>query len=77
MTAETTKLASWWTEWRAAVIVAFVALVAAGAWGLAAHANQQRESDQRSDEYYCTLSDVGPLDRAPKTGELCADLVDY
>lgn len=59
----------------AVIVVAF--LVVAGAWMLIAQAAQERASDRRSDEYYCTMSGIGPLDRAPATGELCADLRDY
>lgn len=35
----------------------------------------QRAHDRLSDAYYCTLSGVGPMDHAPKTGALCADLL--
>lgn len=29
---------------------------------------------ERVDGYYCTLEGVGPFDRAPETGKLCAEL---
>lgn len=56
-------------------------IVAVGAALLAAIAiylfvqNQSRAADDRqSDVYYCTLEGIGPFDRAPNSGELCADL---
>jgi hypothetical protein len=36
--------------------------------------SQARERDRLTDEFYCTLSGVGPLDRGPNTGELCVNL---
>ena len=57
----------------AVIVVAF--LVVVGAWTLISQAAQERASDRRTDEYYCTMSGVGPYDRGPETGELCADLL--
>lgn len=37
---------------------------------------EQRARDRGTDRFYCTLSGVGPLDRAPNTGERCIDLQD-
>lgn len=60
---------------RTAAVIVLAALVAAVVWALLAQMAQQHASDRRSDEYYCTLSGVGLFDRAPATGELCADLL--
>ena len=35
----------------------------------------RQADDARSDGYYCTLAGVGPFDRGPNTGRLCADLL--
>jgi len=51
----------------AAAIVAGFAMRAAA---------EQRENDRRVDRYYCTMSNVGPLDRAPQTGERCIDVIE-
>lgn len=75
MTAETEESTSWWTMGRTAAVIVLAALVAAGIWGLIAQGIQQRESDRRTDEYYCTMSGIDPFDRGPNTGELCADLL--
>jgi hypothetical protein len=37
--------------------------------------SEAREHDRRVDENYCTLSGVDRLDRAPESGELCADVL--
>lgn len=40
-----------------------------------ARISANREEAEQIDGYYCTLSGVGPLDRAPETGKLCADIL--
>ncbi|HEY4754052.1 MAG TPA: hypothetical protein VIH37_12255 [Candidatus Limnocylindrales bacterium] len=35
---------------------------------------QHHEHDLTTDRFYCTLSGVGPFDRAPKTDRLCIDI---
>lgn len=37
--------------------------------------SQERAHDRLTDKLYCTLSGVGPFDRGPNTGRLCADLL--
>jgi len=74
MTSETVT-PSWWTMGRTAIVIALGALVVLGVLALVAQVAQQREDDRRTDGYYCTMSGVGPLDRGPNTGELCADLL--
>lgn len=63
-----------WQTYRWTVIVLLGAVVVAvGIWAVSA-AVEAREADQRSDEYYCTMEGISPLDRAPATGERCVDL---
>lgn len=77
MTSETTDDTTWWTMGRTAAVIVVAFLVAVGAWMLISQAAQERASDRRTDEYYCAQAGIGPLDRAPETGELCADLTNY
>lgn len=77
MTSEQTPATSWWTAGRTVAVIVLAALVVAVAWALVAQAGQQRESDQRSDTYFCTMQGISPGDRGPATGELCADLLGY
>lgn len=37
---------------------------------------EARAQDRIVDRYYCTMSNVGPLDRAPQTGERCIDVIE-
>lgn len=62
---------------RTAAVIVMAFLVVAGAWTLISKAAQERASDWRTDEYFCTMTGIGPLDRGPETGELCADLIAY
>ena len=73
MTQTTEQVRPWWRT-RAAMVWAGLALVALIAYGLAARAEAQRR-DLMVDELYCTLSGIGPFDRAPETGRYCADLL--
>jgi len=73
--AELAKTTGWWTKSRVIAVVAAVLLVAGIVWVLNVQATQDRESDRRVDSYYCTMSGIGPGDRGPETGELCADLL--
>jgi hypothetical protein len=75
MSVEAEKSTSWWTELRTAAVIVVAFLVVAGAWALIGQLGEQSQSDRRTDEYYCTLSGVGPYDRGPETGELCIDLL--
>lgn len=75
MTSEQTQAASWWTAGRTVAVIVLAAIVVAVVWALVAQAGQQRESDRRTDQLYCTMSGIGPADRAPNTGELCGDLL--
>lgn len=59
----------WWVLLAVVVVVAGIVI--------AANVQAQRARDVRSDEFYCTLSGVGALDRAPKTGRLCIDLIPW
>jgi hypothetical protein len=77
MTTEQTPATSWWTTGRTAVAIVLAAAVVAVVWSLLAQGAQQRETDRRSDLYFCTMEGVGPADAGPRTGELCADLLDY
>lgn len=57
-------------------VVKWVAVVAAIAvvfviWQQMARA---AEHDRTVDEFYCTMSNVGPLDRAPNSGKSCLDI---
>lgn len=49
-------------------------LVVVGAIYTAVQVYEAREQDRRTDGYYCTFEGVGPLDRAPQTGERCIDV---
>lgn len=60
---------------RTVAVTVIAVLVVFGASILIAQGAQERASDRRTDEYYCTMSGVGPEDRGPETGELCADLL--
>lgn len=57
-----------WIIW-VAVVVAVLAIV------VIARVQDVRAQDRRTDTLYCTLSGVGPFDRGPNTGKLCADLL--
>lgn len=72
---ESSSPASWWTAGRTAAVIVIAGLLVAGGLALISQLMEQRESDRRSDVYYCTLSGIGVLDRGPKTGELCGDLL--
>lgn len=60
---------------RALLIAGAVLLVVIGVIALVMWQNDRREAAERTDQYYCTLSGVGPTDRAPETGRSCADLM--
>lgn len=75
MTSGIEQPTSWWTAGRTVAVIVLAALVVAVVWGLVAQAVQQRESDRRTDEFYCSMSGIGLGDRGPETGELCADLL--
>lgn len=53
----------------AAIALVLIALV------VQAKISADRESAERVDGYYCTLSGVTPMDRAPETGRLCAEIL--
>lgn len=60
------------TRRTALVVAVLVALVAAG---FLFQQREARESDRRSDEFFCTMEGVGPDDRGPRTGDLCSELL--
>ena len=57
----------------AVLVVVVLAVVGIYAWNARA---QRAEQDRQSDRYYCTLSNVTPDDRAPKSGDLCRDILE-
>lgn len=77
MTSELAKPTGWWTPTRVIAVVVAALLVAGTVWVLTLKASQDRESGRRTDSLYCTMSGIGPTDRGPETGELCADLLGY
>lgn len=58
-----------WVLLAAVVLVAVVVIVG--------RVQAQNAQDTRTDEFYCTLAGIGPMDRGPKTGRLCADLIPW
>lgn len=58
-------------------VAAVVALVVVGliAVFVVTRLQASAASERRSDEYYCTLDGIGPMDRAPNTNERCIDLL--
>ncbi len=54
-----------WTLVAAAVIAVFVV------WQ---QMQAKAEHDRTVDEFYCTMSGVGPFDRAPNSGKSCLDI---
>lgn len=55
------------------VVLVIAAVIAAVAFRAVA---EQRAEDRQVDGYYCTLGGIGPLDRAPNTGERCIDVIE-
>ena len=73
MTETTETVAPWWRT-RTVAALAAIALVVLAVWGFSARAEAQRQATM-TDVFYCTLSGVGPFDRGPETGRMCADLL--
>lgn len=60
---------------RALLIAGVIAALVIGVVIAIVKIGEANEQAQRTDEYYCTLSGVGLLDRGPETGDLCADIL--
>ncbi len=56
------------------ITLVILAVITVGVF-VAVRISQERTNDLRTDELYCTLSGIGPFDRGPNTGRLCADLL--
>lgn len=54
-----------WTLVAAVVIAVFVV------WQ---QIQAKADRDRTTDEFYCTMSGVGPFDRAPNSGKSCLDI---
>jgi hypothetical protein len=54
-------------------LLAVVVVIAALGIGVAVH--NKHEHDLRVDQLFCTLSGVSPLQEAPNTGKLCAEVL--
>jgi hypothetical protein len=61
------------TNRKVIAVLVLVALVIAAIL-IGSKVQERNAQDRTADEFYCTLSGVGPFDRAPNTGKLCIDL---